>query len=111
MRNLDYSIHYARYHPDSTEHVEQMIDFFTGLLCPMLPTDRQSRIIDIGCGYGFALLALKRLGFHEVNGIDIDPQQAQRARNYGLNVDFVADAAQWLEKQTAQFSVAILCDV
>jgi SAM-dependent methyltransferase len=111
MRNLDYSIHYARYHPDSIEHVEQMMDFFTKLLCPMLPAERKSRVIDIGCGYGFALLALKKLGFHEVYGVEVDPQQADRARKYGLEVGCVADTAQWLEKKAVQFSVSILLDV
>jgi SAM-dependent methyltransferase len=43
-------------------------------------------ILDVGCGNGRALLAMRRWGFTRLAGLEIDPAAAQRARDAGLDV-------------------------
>jgi SAM-dependent methyltransferase len=43
-------------------------------------------ILDVGCGNGRALLAMRRRGFRRLAGLEIDPAAAQRAKQSGLDV-------------------------
>jgi len=109
----DYSIHYARFHEEGREHAERMAAHILAEIEPSLPPEigRSGEVVDIGCGYGFGLLALKRLGFTHVLGLEISEQQALRARSLGLDVLVPGDVGAWLEANRARFSVALLLDV
>jgi SAM-dependent methyltransferase len=50
----------------------------------LVPQD--SSILDVGCGNGAALLAMRDLGFTRLAGLEIDPTAAQRARESALDV-------------------------
>jgi D-glycero-D-manno-heptose 1,7-bisphosphate phosphatase len=50
----------------------------------LVPHD--GRILDVGCGNGAALLALRERGYLHLTGLEIDPTAAQRARDFGLDV-------------------------
>jgi SAM-dependent methyltransferase len=50
----------------------------------LVPKD--GSILDVGCGNGRALLAMRRLGFTRLAGLEIDAAAAQRARESGLDV-------------------------
>jgi SAM-dependent methyltransferase len=47
---------------------------------------RNSSILDVGCGNGAALLAMRDLGFTRLAGLEIDATAAQRARESDLDV-------------------------
>lgn len=111
VTNLDYSIHYSRFHPDSEAHSEMMANFMMKDLAPLMPTDRLGSVLDIGCGYGFAMRALRKLGFENVEGVEVSPQQADRVRRAGLKVEVVEDTAAWLLARPSQFSLILLLDV
>lgn len=111
MIKPDYSLYYSRFHPDSDSHTEAMEKYMIAELAPLLPQNRQGPVLDIGCGYGFALLALQKLGYDRVLGVETSPQQAARARRCGLQVDVVDDTSAWLESQSENFTVILLLDV
>ena len=48
--------------------------------------DKNARILDLGCGEGRGLMALKRLGFQNVFGLDINPEKVQLCKERGLSV-------------------------
>ena len=111
MTEHDYSIQYGRFHSKSPEHAEEMAEYLMKELAPLLPCERSSRIVDVGCGYGFALRALRKLGFENVQGVETSIQQADQARRGGLNVEVSDDTPGWLTARPSQFSVVILRDV
>jgi SAM-dependent methyltransferase len=47
---------------------------------------KEACILDVGCGNGRALLAMRRWGFSRLAGLEIDPAAAQRAKDSGLDV-------------------------
>lgn len=49
-----------------------------------LPSDRNARILDLGCGYGGFLLLLQERGYGNTLGIDISPQQVATANLLGV---------------------------
>jgi SAM-dependent methyltransferase len=109
--SLDYSLHYEYWHPDTAEHIAAMRRYFATEIAPSLPVERTGRALDIGCGFGYAMLALGDLGFAPVEGVEASEQQAARARKYGLSVAITADTISWLSGWPDTFAVVLLLDV
>jgi SAM-dependent methyltransferase len=55
-----------------------------GRISVLVPKD--GSILDVGCGNGMALLAMRRFGFEHLAGLEIDPSAVQRAQESGLDV-------------------------
>ncbi|MBF0491223.1 MAG: class I SAM-dependent methyltransferase [Deltaproteobacteria bacterium] len=86
--------------------------YFEKFLLPHLPHDKKSKIIEIGCGYGRYLKALKENGFTELLGIDISEEQVVYAKEkLGLDDIFLADAFSFLEDKTSVYDTIIACDI
>lgn len=111
MGDIDYSIYYARFHDDSDAHAELMARMMSRVLEPHLPSDRAARVLDVGCGYGFSLRAMRTFGFADLCGVELSPQQAARCQRAGFNVEVSDDTVGWLEARPAEFDFVILLDV
>lgn len=111
MRSQDYSLHYLRFHDDSEEHAKQMAAGFIDILAPHLPPNLNAPIVDIGCGFGFQLRALRELGYTNIQGVEISPQQAEHCRRSGLTVHLVEDSSEWLSRHPSTFAFALLFDL
>jgi 2-polyprenyl-3-methyl-5-hydroxy-6-metoxy-1,4-benzoquinol methylase len=109
--NWDYNSHYATFHPDTDEHRDEMSEQMRRWLGPHLPADPDTAVLDIGCGHGYALSALQRLGFKNIRGVDVDAGQVERARAANLAVELVADTVRWLSERPAAFGLILLLDV
>jgi len=111
MDQLDYSLHYSKWHNDSDEHFNNYINYYKKNLLPFLPEDKEIAILDVGCGYGLALYALRKLGYKNLKGIDISPQQVKVGQSKGLNIEWVEDTNHWLIKNQNKFDVILTLDV
>jgi len=77
-----------------------------------LPSDRQARIVEIGCGYGKNLYAMKMLGYSRLTGIDFSEEQIELARSTLSTVDVhFANAIEWLSQTEEKFDCIVLIDV
>lgn len=47
-----------------------------------LPSDRTTPVLDMGCGPGFFLWMLDRLGYTDLTGVDLSPEQVALARQW-----------------------------
>jgi SAM-dependent methyltransferase len=108
---IDYSYHYRKWHRDSPEHLANMAEYYKGFLGPHLPADRSVRILDVGCGMGMCLQALVKMGYSQVEGVDMDPGQVASGRAKGLKVDLTADTSAWLRERAGQFDIVLATDV
>jgi 2-polyprenyl-3-methyl-5-hydroxy-6-metoxy-1,4-benzoquinol methylase len=113
MDDIDYTRYYRHWHDGSDEHFQQMVSAFGRKLTPLLPSDRAARIIEIGCGTGFALGALQKLGYSAIKGIDSDRGQIAEATRRNLPAECVPanETARYLERQRDLFDVALCIDV
>jgi SAM-dependent methyltransferase len=111
MNQPDYSIYYRRYHDESENHAEKMARMMGSLMRAHLPTDRSVPIIDVGCGFGFALRAMRNFGHTNLLGLEMSPEQAQRSRNAGFEVVVTDDTIAWLKAHRGQFAFVSLLDV
>ena len=107
----DYSIHYQRFHNDTETHAREMAEWLGIYLKGDLPEDRSLPALDVGCGFGFALRALRESGFSDVQGIEVSEHQAEIARRGGFEVPVVADSAAYLRKHRGCFGLILLLDV
>ncbi|HEX5624544.1 MAG TPA: class I SAM-dependent methyltransferase [Saprospiraceae bacterium] len=57
---------------------------FAREILPLIPSDKSIRILDLGCGIGSLLAALKEDQFLNVKGIDVSPEQVEIAHAFGI---------------------------
>ncbi|MFM9946153.1 MAG: class I SAM-dependent methyltransferase [Bacteroidia bacterium] len=58
--------------------------FFSHEILPHFPKDKTIKILDIGCGNGSLLAAAKDVGYINVTGMDISPEQVEIANKLGV---------------------------
>lgn len=75
-----------------------------------LPANRESAILDAGCGLGHFLHYAKEAGYKNVIGIDVSKQLAEFCKTNGLNA-FATDLFSFLEDKKNSYDVIIFNDV
>jgi SAM-dependent methyltransferase len=88
-----------------------MVSFYERILSAYLPQDKAASILDVGCGMGFALLALKQLGFLDIAGIDTDPGQVASCKAKGLAVTQCADSVEFLKSNPGRYGMILALDL
>ena len=109
--SLDYSQHYAKFHPDDSGHRHGLFLLHERMLGPYLPADRNAPILDVGCGRGYALMNLAALGYKNLHGIDADAGQVAFAQAQDLTVTQPADTTEYLEQRPGAYTTILLMDV
>lgn len=80
-------------------------------LRPILP-GQECRILDIGCGMGQMLVALRGLGYSRLYGIDIAIDAVEVCQRNGLQVERIRDLRDWLSGFTGEkFEFVIMSHV
>lgn len=109
--NIDYSHYYRRWHPETPEHQAEMSAFYRRVLGPHLPADKTVAVLDVGCGGGYALGALREMGFTSLTGVESDAGQAASCAKKGLSVALTADTIAFLRERAGQFQLLLCLDV
>ncbi|MBJ7450441.1 MAG: class I SAM-dependent methyltransferase [Parachlamydiales bacterium] len=80
---------------------------------PHLPVEKNASILEIGCGCGRYLYLLKKLGFKNIEGIDISADQIQYAKNnFNLEENVqLGDALEVLKTKTKHYDAILILDV
>ena len=86
--NLDFNKEY--YNNQKTDSgqdtgcwASQMIDAFTNYI---VKYPKKSRILDLGCHTGSGMVAIKKIGYNNVVGVDLIKENIEKAKEKGLNV-------------------------
>ena len=73
--------------------------------------DRDASIADLGCGHGNLLFVLKKMGYKNIIGVDISPEQVSLAHSMGINEVINKDLITFLEHTKQKFDVIFLMDI
>ncbi|MGH9856905.1 MAG: class I SAM-dependent methyltransferase, partial [Acidobacteriota bacterium] len=76
---------------------DQQTKYYHRNIIPLLPADKQCRIIDLGCGLGHFLHALQAAGYQNILGVDASAECVEFCQQQGLPV-VVGDIADYLQK-------------
>jgi cyclopropane fatty-acyl-phospholipid synthase-like methyltransferase len=79
------------------------------LLVPRLPADREARILDAGCGIGYAVETLLHAGYRNTRGVDGSAEQVEIAQRRGLPVE-LGDALETLRGTPGQWQAILALD-
>ncbi len=77
----------------------------------VLPIDKKARIIDIGCGLGQTLIALKKLGYNNVRGIDISTYAVEQCKAKGLDVTLSPNIISFCRKRKKKYDFIVMSHV
>lgn len=75
-----------------------------------LPEKKSAKIVDLACGGGKLLYFFKRMGYKNITGVDISPDQVKLARQVMPNVK-EANVLDWLESHQADFDLITGLDI
>ncbi|MEW6006220.1 MAG: class I SAM-dependent methyltransferase [Stygiobacter sp.] len=86
--------------------------YFATNILPLLPSPKESKILDLGCGYGRTLLALKMNGYENIFGVDISEKQISYAKNYfNLNECTQMSASEFLGNKEMIYDCVLAIDL
>jgi 2-polyprenyl-3-methyl-5-hydroxy-6-metoxy-1,4-benzoquinol methylase len=69
---------------------------------PHLPKEKDAAILDLGCGFGFFLMFLKKQGYLNFHGVDISGPCVERCRRQGIDV-VQGDVEEYLHDRRESF--------
>lgn len=82
---------------NSDDERTQRAPYIRRLISTHFPSDKDARILDLGCGSGTLLYFLRQMGYKNISGIDSSPEQVEQARQLGFANVSQADAFTFLE--------------
>lgn len=85
--------------------------YFQRRVRPLLPTQPDSRMADLGCGHGALLYCLKQWGYRNVWGVDRSAEQVALAHSLGVAEVREGDLLQSLRTCAEPMDVIFLMDV
>ncbi|MHB1955991.1 MAG: class I SAM-dependent methyltransferase [Sulfobacillus sp.] len=88
------------------------LPYFRRLIARCMPSDREVTVLELGCGHGALLYALRQAGYANTRGVDGSTEQVAAARQLGIAGVAQGDVMQTLaETPDASVDVVIAFDV
>jgi 2-polyprenyl-3-methyl-5-hydroxy-6-metoxy-1,4-benzoquinol methylase len=95
----------------SKEKLEQEKQHFTSEILPLLPMDKTIKLVDLGCGFGSFIQALKENGYTNITGVDTSKEQVAIAHELGIAEVIQDDIHAYLKATPHQFDVITGFDI
>ena len=104
------STHFKRSHAGTKEEFELFRRYFQKNHKRFLPSDKNAKILDIGCGMGHFLYFLQQEAYCNVLGVDLSEENINFCKGKGFNVIKV-DAFKFLEREIQDFDCIVMNDI
>ena len=99
-------------HPPSAEDLKRQSYVLKARFGPFLPTDRRSKILELGCGHGTLLYFLKDHGYTSIDAVDVSEEQVQLAKSFGFQNVARGDLVDFLQRcEPASYQLVFMLDV
>ena len=99
------------YGENSLKKIEKHFPSWAYYFKKILPRNKDSAILDVGCGDGNFVYWLSSLGFRNVTGVDVSNEQIESGLGMGITGLCVGDSRDYLQQRKACFDFIILRDV
>jgi cyclopropane fatty-acyl-phospholipid synthase-like methyltransferase len=76
-----------------------------------LPKEKNSRILDIGCGFGQMLLRLREEGYGNISGIDIGSESVEFCQSQGLDVEKINSIEEFSKTHADRYDLILMSHV
>jgi len=98
--------------PDTIEGFKLRHPYFKKLIRQHFPGDRQSRILELGCGHGAFLHSIHNEGYVNANGVDGSEEQVKEAERLGIAGVSKGDLVEYLgDIEDGSLDLVIAIDV
>ena len=85
---------------------------FRAEILPLIPKNKEIKLLDIGCGFGSLVRLLKKEGYSNLKGIDLSESQVKIAHDFGMiNEIEVNDISKYLADKEDYFDVITGIDI
>jgi 2-polyprenyl-3-methyl-5-hydroxy-6-metoxy-1,4-benzoquinol methylase len=92
-------------------YYNQTADEYHAMYSNYLPQDRNSRVLDIGCGKGFFLYYLIQQGYINILGIDADLSSIEHTKEFVTKQCQQIDAEDYLSDKNDYFDLVVMNEV
>src|SRR3954467_1242433 len=89
---------------------EQRVPYYRWYTRGWLPSSRETRVLDIGCGSGQFLYFLREEGYTGATGIDLDRDQVAVARSLGLDARCLP-IGDFLRENPGDYGLILMLDI
>jgi len=76
-----------------------------------LPKDTESKILDIGCGFGSLMQQFKNIGYKNTSGIDLNTESINYCKEKGFDVELINNIGEYSETNSDKFDFATMTHV
>jgi SAM-dependent methyltransferase len=91
---------------------QECADLFKAHLKNWLPADRNTPVLDMGCGDGKFLFMLEQMGYTDITGVDLSPEQIARARHWCPGARIIeGDVREFLQENPEKFGLITGFDI
>ena len=113
-RLYDSYVSTGQHRPDAAAQATmQLSDYpqLTRLIKTHVPADKNVELADLACGHGPLVYCLQQLGYRNVQGVDISPEQVALAHRLGLTQIVCQDIQGFLAGREGALDVVFLLDI
>jgi len=95
----------------SPELLENQRKYYKLCFRRFLPKDKNSNILDLGCGYGSFVYFLKKEGYQNVSGVDTSHEQVEVSKMLGVENIHQEDALTFVHQHNSEFDCISAIDL
>jgi 2-polyprenyl-3-methyl-5-hydroxy-6-metoxy-1,4-benzoquinol methylase len=99
------------FHLDIEKKLSTDSNILSREILPLIPTDKNSALLDMGCGFGSLIYTLKKKGYTNLKGIDLSEGQVKVAHELGLTEIELQDLLPYLKNNKNKFDVITGIDI
>lgn len=91
---------------------QEWADLLKADLRNWLPPDRNTPVLDMGCGDGKFLFTLEQMGYTDITGVDLSPEQIAQARQWCPGARIIqGDVREFLQENPEKFGLITGFDI